>query len=110
MGVNYTNVFTYSFYACRSQKRKELLELTVFFSLLGSVGVKAARKHVGEIDTSSVFQRCLRFVYCVCVLCLILSFSHFFSLDIFYLGCKDNVLEYEKLFLNQNISTIKPLT
>ena len=43
-GVNFINVFTGSFYACRSQKRKKLLNLTVFFALLGSALVKAARK------------------------------------------------------------------
>ena len=31
-------------YACRSQKCKKQLDLTVFFALLVSVGVKAARK------------------------------------------------------------------
>ena len=43
-GVNFINVFTPSFYDCRSQKRKKLLELTAFFVLLGSALVKAARK------------------------------------------------------------------
>ena len=43
-GVNFINVFTCNFYACRSQKRKKLLELTVVFVLLGSLRVKAARK------------------------------------------------------------------
>ena len=43
-------MFTCSFYACRSRKRKKLLELTVFFKLLGSAGVKAGGKHVDEID------------------------------------------------------------
>ena len=42
--VNFINVFTRSFYACRSQKRKKLLELTVFFAPLGSASVKVARK------------------------------------------------------------------
>ena len=42
--VNFTNVITHSFYARRSQKRKKLLELTVFFALLGSTCVKAAHK------------------------------------------------------------------
>ena len=49
-GVNFINMFTRSFYTHRSQKRKRLLELTVFFALLGSAGVKAACKHVDEID------------------------------------------------------------
>ena len=42
-GVNFINVFMGSFYACRSQKRKKLLELTVFLHL-GSVSIKAAHK------------------------------------------------------------------
>ena len=36
--------FTSSFYAHRSQKCKNLLNLTVFFELLGSAHVKAAHK------------------------------------------------------------------
>ena len=50
LGVNFINVFTQSFYAQRSQKPKKLLELTDFFALLGSVGVKTASEHVVEID------------------------------------------------------------
>ena len=49
-GVNFTNMFTHSFYARRSQKRKKLHNLTVFLALLGSASVKAAHKHVDEID------------------------------------------------------------
>ena len=41
---------TSSFYACRSQKRKKDRQLKLLFALLGSARVKAARKHVGEID------------------------------------------------------------
>ena len=41
-GVNFINVLTSYFYARRSQKRKKLLNLTVFFALLGSARVKAA--------------------------------------------------------------------
>ena len=44
LGVNFINVFTRSFYVHRSQKCMNLLELTVFFALLGSGCVKAARK------------------------------------------------------------------
>ena len=36
--------YTNSFYTCRSQKRKKLLELSVFFSLLESACIKAACK------------------------------------------------------------------
>ena len=39
--VNFINMFMRSFYDRRSQKRKKLLELTVFFGLLGSARVKA---------------------------------------------------------------------
>ncbi len=38
--VNFTNIFTLRFYARRSQKRKKTYDLTVFFTLLGSVSVK----------------------------------------------------------------------
>ena len=44
IGVNFINVITRSFYAHRSQKRKKMLDLTVFFALLGSACVKAACK------------------------------------------------------------------
>ena len=37
--VNFINVFTRSFYERRSQKHKKLLDLTVFFVLLGSACV-----------------------------------------------------------------------
>ena len=43
-GVNFINVFTSSFHACRSEKCKKLLDLTVLFALLGSVHLKAAHK------------------------------------------------------------------
>ena len=44
LGVNFINVLTCSFYAHRSQMRKKLLELTVFFSILGYAFIKAALK------------------------------------------------------------------
>ncbi len=43
-GVDITNMFTPSFYAHRSQKRKMANNLTVIFALLGSTSVKAACK------------------------------------------------------------------
>ncbi len=43
-GVNFTNIFMLSFYACRSRKRKKTDELTVFFTLLGSASIKAVRR------------------------------------------------------------------
>ena len=42
--VKFIKVLTCSFYAHRSQKRKKLLDLAVFFVLLGSVRVQAAHK------------------------------------------------------------------
>jgi len=41
---------TYSFYACRSQKRKKILTTWLTLTLLGTTCVKSARKYVGEID------------------------------------------------------------
>ena len=49
-GVNFINAFMQSVYARRSGKRKKLLELTVFFALLGSVCVKAARKMLVKLS------------------------------------------------------------
>jgi len=40
----FDNLFKYRFYASRSQKRKETVKLSVFFSLLGSAHTKAAHK------------------------------------------------------------------
>ena len=49
-----------SFYARRSGKRKKQLELTVFFALLGSASVKAARKMLVKFTPDNMaagFQR-----------------------------------------------------
>ena len=48
-GVNFINVFTRSFYARRSQKRKKLLHLTIFFALLGSGWIKVAHKKLMKL-------------------------------------------------------------
>ena len=50
LGVNFTNVFTQSFYAHRSQKPKKGCQLKQLFKLLGSKVIKAVSKHVDEID------------------------------------------------------------
>ena len=42
--------FTSSFYACRSQKCKKDSQLKKLFALLGSACIKAALKHLDEID------------------------------------------------------------
>ena len=43
-GVNFINMLMRNFYPRRSRKHKKLLDLTVFFVLLGPACVKAARK------------------------------------------------------------------
>ena len=52
--VNFINLFMRSFYARRPQKRKKLLELTVFFALLRSLHVKAVRKMLVKVTTIAV--------------------------------------------------------
>ena len=42
--------FTCSFYTSRSQKHKKDSQVKQLFVLSGSAGVKAARKHIDEID------------------------------------------------------------
>ena len=54
-GVNFINVLTRSFYATWSQKRKKLLDVSVFFALLGSAHVKAACKMMVKWTTGSIF-------------------------------------------------------
>ena len=54
---NFSNVLTSSFYIHKSKKHQKLLELTVFLALLGSACVKAACKHVGEIDPRFRFYK-----------------------------------------------------
>ncbi len=39
-GLEFTNIFTISFYACRFPKRKKTDDLTVIFTLLGSAREK----------------------------------------------------------------------
>ena len=53
-GVNFINVFTCSFYAGRSQKPKKLLNLTVFWALLGSAHLKAAHKMLVKLTPGLV--------------------------------------------------------
>jgi len=43
-GVDFINMLTLSFYACRSQMQKMTDDLTVIFAILGSTNVKAWRK------------------------------------------------------------------
>ena len=56
--------FTSSFYAGRSQKRKKDKQHKQLFALSGSSGVKAAPKHVDEIDPWSSFSAQLIFGVC----------------------------------------------
>ena len=48
-----------NFYAPRSVKRKKLLELTVFFALLGSVRVKVASKMLVKLTPGFNFTNTL---------------------------------------------------
>jgi len=48
-GVNFTNKFTLSFYAHRSQKCKKTDDLTFFFTLLGSASVKAVSRSLMKL-------------------------------------------------------------
>jgi hypothetical protein len=41
-GLNFTNIFTLSFYSRRSRKRKKTDDFTAYFTLLGYARVKAA--------------------------------------------------------------------
>ena len=49
--------FTSNFYAHRSQKRKKDSQVKQLFLLLGSVCIKAACKHIDEIDPRSQFYQ-----------------------------------------------------
>ena len=49
-GANFTNILRSAFYARRSQKCKKDSQLKQLFVYLGSAGVKAACKHIDEID------------------------------------------------------------
>jgi len=43
-GVDFPNMFTHSFYSQRSQKCKNIVKPSVFFTVLGSSRVKASRE------------------------------------------------------------------
>ena len=49
-GVNFTNVLRAAFRLEDPKSTKKTVKLSSFFALLGSSCVKAARKHIGEID------------------------------------------------------------
>ena len=62
--VNFINVITHNFYACRStQKFKKLLAFAVFFAHLGSAWVKAACKMMVKLTPwNKKFSRQLYFL------------------------------------------------
>ena len=64
-GVDFINVFTRSFYARRSPKRKKVFELTVFFALLGSARVKAARKMLAKLTPDVYLLKKNRAFFCL---------------------------------------------
>ena len=76
-GVNFINLFTRSFYANRSQKRKKLLDLTVFFALLGSVCEKAAQMMVKLTPGFNGFRLFISSTFCSLTNnnCTVITFS-----------------------------------
>ena len=54
--VNFINMFTSSFYTRISKKRKTLLDLTVFFALLVSTGVKTAYRMLMKLTPRYNFE------------------------------------------------------
>ena len=71
-----------SFYAHRSQKRKKVLDLTVFFALLGSLLVKAAHKMLMKL-TPGVNPSKLKFVF-LALQVLLLSVCHIWKNWLYY--------------------------
>jgi hypothetical protein len=53
-GVNFTDIFTHSFCACRFQKRKKTDDLSVFFTLLGSARIKVVRRTLVKLSPGIV--------------------------------------------------------
>ena len=65
-GVNFINMLTCSFYPCRSQKCKNLQDLTIFFALFGPAWIKGAHRMLmkstsGVDPTNFVFLHFLIF-------------------------------------------------
>ncbi len=58
-GDDFTNIFMLSFCARRSRKRKKIDDLTVFFTLLGSVSVKVVRKTLMQFSPGDDFTKIL---------------------------------------------------
>jgi hypothetical protein len=56
--LNFTNIFTLSFYARRSQKRKKTDNLTLFFTFLGSTCMKAVRRALMKFSPSFLTACC----------------------------------------------------
>ena len=52
-GVNFTNILQAAFMRADPKSAKKCSKIKQHFALLGSAGVKAARKHVDEIDPRS---------------------------------------------------------
>ncbi len=67
-GLNFSNIFIRSFYACNSQKRKNSFKSSVSFYALGSTGAKAARRTLEKLTPGvhvekmlcKIDKRCLR--------------------------------------------------
>ena len=55
-GVNFSNVLQAAFTRADPKSEKKQLNVTVFFALLGSAGVKAARRTLVKLTPGVVFQ------------------------------------------------------
>ena len=88
-GVNFINLFTHSFYARRSQKRKKAAWVDCFFAILGSACVKAARKMLVKL-TYDYFNGIMVFRNAV--------LRDTFRDDLFYLNIWNEIFSYLAFF------------
>ncbi len=65
--LNFTNIFTLSFCARRFQKRKKTVDLTVFFTLLSSVSVKAVSRTLMKLNLGVNFINVLHSAFALYV-------------------------------------------
>ncbi len=98
-GLNFTNIFTLSFYARRSRKRKKTDCLAVFFVLLGFARAKAARRVLVKSAPRQILDNCWHAV----PIFIILIFTHWSIHLSKFCGSES---KYNKLDLENNIFLI----
>jgi len=57
LGLNFINILQAAFMHADSKSAEKAVKLSVFFTLLGSIHMKALRKHVGEIEPRSLSHK-----------------------------------------------------